>query len=470
MINITRAIAVRLLPFGVCFCYRFVMSRLPSLQLLTIFVGDIILLYFSLWITLLLRYLELPDTELLQLHALPFSYLFIAWLIVFYIASLYEPHTVIFKSKIPSTIFNVQVVNSTIAVLFFYLIPAFGITPKTTLFLYLLVSFITISLWRIFGVQFLGLRRKERAVLIGSGDETKKLYRVVNENPLYPMRFHTWIDLEKIDEIDFDAEVLYPIYSEGISLVVIDMKNEKILPILPKLYNLIFSHVRFVEQYRIYEDIFDRVPLSLIGHNWFLENVSSRAHFGYDILKRVMDISLAIMLLVPTLLITPFVALAIFLDDSGKLLYTPLRIGQGNRPFCIFKFRTMSVMDDGQSLGANASRITRVGKFLRSSRIDELPQLWNVIAGDLSLIGPRPEFPTLVEKYHNQIPYYNMRHLIKPGLSGWAQVHHEKPPQTVDETKVKLAYDLYYLKNRSFVLDLKIALKTLRTLISRTGV
>ncbi len=459
-----------MLPFDEAFCYRYCMRRLPSLQILTIFLGDVVMLYFSLWVTLALRYFELPGGELLGLHMLPFSYLFVAWILVFYIASLYEPHTVIFKSKIPATILNVQAVNSLIAVLFFYLIPAFGITPKVTLFLYLLVSFVFISGWRIFGVQFLGLRKKEHAVLIGSGEETRKLYRVVNENPLYPMRFITWLDLDKLPGIDFEKEILSRINAEGISLVVIDMKNEKVLPILPKLYDLIFSHVRFVEQYRIYEDIFDRIPLSLIGYNWFLENVSSHAHFGYDILKRAMDTLLAFVLLVPSLIMLPFVILAIKLDDGGHLFYTPLRIGEGNKPFRIFKFRTMSVMDDGKELRANANKITRVGKFLRATRIDELPQLWNVLAGDLSLIGPRPEFPGLVEVYNNQIPYYNMRHLIKPGLSGWAQVHHDKPPQTIDETKDKLAYDLYYLKNRSFALDIKIALKTLKTLISRTGV
>jgi lipopolysaccharide/colanic/teichoic acid biosynthesis glycosyltransferase len=127
-------------------------------------------------------------------------------------------------------------------------------------------------------------------------------------------------------------------------------------------------------------------------------------------------------------------------------------------------------MDEGKQLGQNENKITRVGKFLRVSRIDELPQLWNVLRGDLSLIGPRPEFPKLVELYHEQIPYYNMRHLIKPGLSGWAQVHHDTPPQSIEETKEKLSYDLYYLKNRSIALDLKIALKTIKTLLSRTGI
>ena len=445
------------------------MRRLPTLQMLTIFAGDVVLLYLSLWVTLLLRYLEIPTQFNINLHLLPFSYLFVVWVLVFYIANLYEPHTVVFKSKIPATILNTQLVNSIIAVLFFYLIPDVGIAPKTNLFLYLFVSFIFISLWRIFGVQFLRLRRKERAVLIGSGHDTRKLYQTVNDNPLYPMNFITWVDLDKAAGIDFEDEVLSRIYSEEVSLIVIDIENEKVAPILPKLYNLIFSHVRFVDQYRVYEDIFDRIPLSLIGYSWFLENVSSRAHFGYDLFKRLMDITLSGLLFVPYALIFPFVALIIKLDDGGALFYTPERVGEGNRPIRIYKFRTMNVMDDGKRLGDNQSKITRVGGFLRKSRIDELPQLWNVLCGDLSLIGPRPEFPGLAAEYHEQIPYYNMRHLIKPGLSGWAQVHHDKPPQTVEETKEKLSYDLYYLKNRSVALDVKIALKTIKTLLSRSG-
>jgi len=171
-----------------------------------------------------------------------------------------------------------------------------------------------------------------------------------------------------------------------------------------------------------------------------------------------------------SLLAYPFVALAIYLEDRGPIFYVPERIGKGNRPIRIRKFRTMRVMDEGQQLGQNVDQITRVGKFLRVSRIDELPQLLNVLMGDLSLVGPRPEFPKLVTLYNEQIPYYNMRHLITPGLSGWAQVHHEKPPHTLEETREKLSFDLYYLKNRSVVLDIKIALKTIKTLLSRTGV
>ncbi len=443
------------------------MRRLPTLQMLTIFVGDVVLLYLSLWVTLLLRYLEIPTQFNINLHLVPFSYLFIVWVLVFYIANLYEPHTVVFKSKIPATILNTQLINSIIAVLFFYLIPDVGIAPKTNLFLYLLVSFVCISLWRIFGVQFLRLRRKEHAVLIGSGHDTRKLYQTVNDNPIYPMNFITWVDLDKAEGIDFDDEVLSRIYSEEVSLIVIDIENEKVAPILPKLYNLIFSHVRFVDQYRIYEDIFDRIPLSLIGYSWFLENVSSRAHFGYDLFKRLMDITLAFLILVPSLVFYPIIIIGTMIAQPGPIFFNQIRIGKGNRKFAVYKFRTMTCESNIAD-----RKVTVFGSFMRKSRLDELPQLINVLKGELSLIGPRPEMPELAALYTKEIPYYNMRHLITPGLSGWAQVHHENHPHfgvAVAETKEKLAYDLYYLKNRSVALDIKIALKTIKTLLSRSG-
>ena len=136
------------------------------------------------------------------------------------------------------------------------------------------------------------------------------------------------------------------------------------------------------------------------------------------------------------------------------------------------KFRTMNIANDnGNWAGGQTNKVTKVGKFLRQTRIDELPQLWNVLAGDLSLIGPRPEFPEAVKQYSEELPYYNVRHLIKPGLSGWAQIYGEHPHHGVDVSKTanKLSYDLYYIKNRSFLLDLKIALQTLKTLSSIAG-
>ena len=133
----------------------------------------------------------------------------------------------------------------------------------------------------------------------------------------------------------------------------------------------------------------------------------------------------------------------------------------------------MSRDDAGLPELKEGNKVTRVGALLRRTRIDELPQLWNVLCGEMSLIGPRPELPSLVEVYEREVPHYNTRHLIKPGLSGWAQLYHKTPPKVdanPDETATKLSYDLYYLKHRSFWLDIKIALKTVKVLLSRSGV
>lgn len=430
-----------------------------------LFIGDIILLYASLWLALSVRYWTLPTQYTWGIHFWPFTIMILIWLFVFFISGLYEKHTLILKSRLPSTIFNAQLANTFIAVLFFYFIPYFGITPKTNLFVYLLISFGFILAWRIYGDRFFQSTKKERGILIGSGQEMKELLEEVNGNPRYNLEFVSSIDLEDIEGMDFQDEVLQRIYSEEIQIIAIDLKNEKVEPILPHLYNLIFSKVKFIDMYKIYEDIFDSVPLSLVRYNWFLENISTETRITYDGLKRVMDIFLSLVIGIISLVLYPFVALTIKLDDGGPILFAQERVGKNNKLIKILKFRSMKV--DG------SNQITRVGKWLRALRIDELPQLWSVLRGDISMIGPRPEIPSLVKHYEDEISYYNVRHLIKPGLSGWAQLYHTDPPKVTadaEKTRRKLSYDLYYIKNRSFMLDIKIALKTIKALMSRSGV
>jgi len=180
-----------------------------------------------------------------------------------------------------------------------------------------------------------------------------------------------------------------------------------------------------------------------------------------------MDAVIAGVLVIASLVFYPFIYIAIKLDDNGPVFFLQERTGKNNQIFHIRKFRSMSNVSEGEKT------ITRAGKVLRKTRLDELPQLWNVLSGDLSLIGPRPEMPHYVELYGKEIPYYNIRHLIKPGLSGWAQLYQKEPPKFSTElvqTRNKLSYDLYYIKNRSFMLDIKIGLKTLKTLLSTSGV
>lgn len=440
---------------------------------LVLFVGDILFFLAALWLTLFIRYYEIPSERLLLEHIKPFSVVLVLWFVVFFIAGLYEKHTLILRRNIPSTIFNAQVINTIIALAFFYVVPGLRITPKITLAIYLILSFGLLLVWRIYGTTFLTVRDKQNALLVGSGEEMQELKEEVNNNTRYNFRFISSVDLDHIDAVDFQEEILKRVYSEGVHMVAVDLRSDKVEPILPNLYNLIFSKVRFVDMYKIYEDVFDRIPLSLVKYSWFLENISTAPRTTYDTLKRLMDIIISLPLFLVSLFIFyPLAYILVKLDDRGPLFITQERIGKNNNIIKILKFRTMLTNDQGQKDGIQKNRDTRVGRFLRKTRIDELPQLWNVLRGDLSLIGPRPELPALAQVYEDQIKYYNVRHLIKPGLSGWAQLYQKTPPKVfsdLNKTKIKLSYDLYYLKNRSFVLDLKIALKTLKTLMSRSG-
>jgi len=435
-------------------------------------VGDILSFYIALWAMLLVRHLTWPGGELWSSHAVPFSFLLVVWLIVYFIAGLYEKHTLILKSKVGGVILNAQIANSAIAFLFFYLIPYFGITPKTNLFIFLLFSFFLMLFWRVNLYHILEPRKKQNAIIIGTGDEMRELEQEVNNNPRYGLNFISSVDIDAMESVDFKEEIFSRIYSEGVSVIAADFKNEKVEPLLPSLYNLIFSGVKFIDMHKVYEDIFDRIPISLVKYSWFLENISVSTQKGYDIGKRIMDVFLSCVLGIVSLIFYPFVWLAIILEDQGPLFFMQDRMGQNNQIVKIIKFRSMAVHSEPDGISKEVAT-TRVGRFLRKTRIDELPQLWNVFKGDLSMIGPRPEIPALVKLYEKAIPYYNIRHLIKPGLSGWAQLYHREPPKfsaQVDETKKKLSYDLYYIKNRSLILDIKVALRTMKILLSREGV
>jgi len=240
-------------------------------------------------------------------------------------------------------------------------------------------------------------------------------------------------------------------------------------------YTLAFeSHsIQFFNLPLVYEQLHHRILPALVGEEWLLENVSARSpHYAYDFLKRTVDIVGAFFFLIPCMVIFPLVFVAIKLEDGGPIFYRTKRTGQYNKPIEIVKFRTMTGMDDGMVTVNTKFVVTKVGHILRKTRIDELPQLLNILRGDLSFIGPRPEFPARAEVYAENIPYYNLRHLIKPGLSGWAQINKFEVPRgalDVELTRDKLSFDLYYLKHRSFFLDIEITLKTVNTLLARSG-
>ncbi|HXP80477.1 MAG TPA: TIGR03013 family XrtA/PEP-CTERM system glycosyltransferase [Verrucomicrobiae bacterium] len=222
----------------------------------------------------------------------------------------------------------------------------------------------------------------------------------------------------------------------------------------------------------VYEAITGKVPIESIRLGWLLFSPgchSSRFHLAY---KRAASIVVSIIGLLLTLPLLPFIFLAIKLTSAGPVLYRQKRVGRDGIVFNCFKFRTMRAdaeADTGATWALDDDpRITRIGKFLRLSRMDEIPQLWNVLRGDMSLVGPRPERPEFVDTLRKEIPYYHLRHTVRPGITGWAQVRY-KYGSSVENSREKLRYDLFYIKNMSAGLDLLVFLHTIKIILLGRG-
>lgn len=445
-------------------------------ELAILIIGDIVAFVLALWITLLVRYLTLPTADLFANHIGPFLSLASIWLVIFYIAGLYDKQTVFIKSQLANRIITIQILNGVVAAALFFIIP-FGIAPKTNLVLYVIISASLLTYWRMSLYRYLEPKTRHKAILLADGPEAIELVDETNNNERYSYSFIRIIDESTATKTeDFEEKLLRLIEKEDITVVVANPNSKYALAALPKIFDLSYLRFRitFLDFNRVYEETFDRVPLDSIQYDWFISNISQARNSLYDLVKRGIDIVGALVLLLPSIVfVLPVVAILQKLEDrNGSLFYTTVRIGRFSKPITIYKFRTKNGADSGAAALKSELVDTKVGAILRKTRIDELPQLINIIKGDLSFIGPRPEMPALVEVYEKTVPYYNARHFIKPGLSGWAQIRNFDVPRggvDVERTKVKISYDLYYLEKRSLLLDIQIALKTLATIVMRTG-
>ncbi|MDS1140050.1 exopolysaccharide biosynthesis polyprenyl glycosylphosphotransferase [Pusillimonas sp. SM2304] len=217
----------------------------------------------------------------------------------------------------------------------------------------------------------------------------------------------------------------------------------------------------------VYESLTGRVKIDKMSENNIGSLLPSSA---YELTKSAIDIFIVVLTLPLVLPLSLFIALLIRVESPGPVIYTQTRVGRGNKPFTIYKFRSMRFdqLAGEQFAGETDPRITRVGQVIRKLRIDELPQFFNVLKGEMSLIGPRPEQPSFVDDFNKQIPFYSYRHVVKPGITGWAQVRHGYAADS-DETRVKIEHDFYYIKNCSLTLDFFIFFLTIRTMLSGFG-
>ncbi|MEX0930773.1 MAG: sugar transferase [Candidatus Paceibacterota bacterium] len=451
-------------------------------ELFILLVGDILCFSAALWLTLLVRYFAVPDYDLLQAHAGPFLILSGVWIFIFYIAGLYDKHTVFLKNVLFGRIVNTQFVNIIIAAFLFLIIP-FGIAPKTNLVIYLVISIVLITIWRLKVFNYFSPKNTHKAILIADGNEAVELADEINNNDRYNYSFVRIIDEQTALKTPYFEEKLKTLIDEeNISIVVANPHGPHIERILPFLFDLSFLQFKFMflDFYRVYEDKFDRVPLSALRYDWFITHVSQSRSLVYDFFKRLIDIVGGVALLSVLALLLPFIALAMRLEGRGPIFVEQQRIGQYNQPIFVYKIRTMTQNDSASGTWIKEDEkkenvITRVGALLRKTSIDEFPQCINILKGEMSLIGPRNDIVGLGQRLASEIPYYNIRNYVKPGITGWAQTHqlYEEghiSPQSLEESKTRLAYDLFYIKNRSLVLDIEIALRTLKTLLSRFGV
>lgn len=432
-------------------------------------LGDVAAFALSLWIALALRSNAFPSAEMYTAHLLPFSVLFLAFIAVFYIAGLYGKGAILLKSRWPDAILRAASANVILAALFFSFVPGLAIAPKTVLVIYLLVSLATIALWRLVLYPRLSVpRTRYRAALIATGKEADELHEEVNGNPRYALSFAAFVPPETEA-----AECARLLEEAGVEVVVTDVRDadaEKLLLTLVER-GLRIERLSFDE---VYEEVFDRVPLCSLDERWFLEHAASMPFF-YAILKRMLDIVVALGMGIATLLIMVPVSILHRLEGKGELFISQSRIGLNGTPIRVYKFRSMRRNDaaSGSWVSEHADNaVTRVGAFLRKTSLDEFPQFLNILRGELSIVGPRSDIAGLAARLGEALPYYARRYLIRPGITGWAQINQQYEPgnispQSIEETKTRLAYDFYYLAHRSLGLDLVIIAKTVKTLLGR---
>ena len=444
-----------------------------ALRKLVLLLGDVALLYVSLGLTLFFRYrLPLfpasPINDIWELHKWPFFLVYALWIVIFYSAGMYDwERFTARRIRAPQVVLRPLIVGTTLAVLLFYFIPAFTITPKTNLLIDSAIAFVLLSLWRLIFIGVSSRASKINILFLGSTAETQKFSKYIYLNPSLGYNTVNAIHIGQFDR----GNIKNAIKESNIDIVVIEPSVLANQELVKAFYEILPMGVSVISFPAFYESVTGKIPVSIINETWFLENLLEINKRTFETAKRILDIMVATLLIIPASIILPFVAIAIVVDSRGPVFYYQKRVGKGGGPFYFIKFRSMIEGADafvGKKGNGDDSRHTRVGKFLRKTYLDELPQIINVLRGEMSFVGPRPERPEYVEELKKQIPFYEIRLLVKPGITGLAQINMANDA-SVEDAPEKLQYDLFYIKNRSIVTDLAIMLKTATILARRTG-
>lgn len=457
---------------------------LYRLKQLIIMLGDLFLLYLSLFLALTLRYLEHPWQRFPALIE-DFLILFLISVVFFYISSLYD----ISKKRTFGELLQYSALSCLIWMFFgfayFYFQQSSVGSPKTILFLTAIFYALFVTVWRSLHFKFLAKNiLKTKTVIIGITTESLEVAQMLNKEPERGYELCGFIENNPEKKLP-DNLSAYPVYNSlsqlkercaKINLIIFSPEQINEENLAKEIYTEFFSGVSIVNLTDFYEKLFGRLPPFVFSENWFLNNLPEQDKKIYDRVKIILDYTAATVMGLFFIVTFPVVALLIKITSSGPLFFVQNRTGLLGKPFKMYKYRTMRVLNADGSAETNGPqyaqkqdvRITLIGKFLRATRIDEIPQFINIIKNEMSLIGPRPERPEFVEELTRALPYYRLRHLTKPGLTGWAQLHNSYYG-SIEENLKKLEYDLYYIKRRSPTLDLMIMLKTVAVVLKMMG-
>jgi len=451
---------------------------MPNFKKIILLFGDILILYLSLWLTLLIRYGTNFDFNRWQQHFWPFTIIYFFWLVIFYIAGLYELTLARNNIYFYSTLLRGLMINTGLAIAFFYFIPYFGIAPKTNLFLNLAIFALLFSGWRQVYNHLLKTSTLINNVLIinkdGENKEVNQINQIVKNNPQLGYRI---INQIRPQDIQTPFDLLEMASQKNIKTIITAIDPHQDSRLVQSLYQCLPLKISFSDLPSFYEKILGKVPISSIGEIWFLENLTESQKNFYEAFKRIFDMLGALFIGLISLPFYPLAILIIKIDSSGPIFIKQRRIGHDGQIFTLYKFRTMYATEkdgssepDGKPIYAkvNDPRVTKIGNILRKTRLDEFPQLWNVLVGQMSFIGPRPERIEFVQQCEKETPYYQIRHIVRPGLTGWAQVNF-RYGASVEDSIEKLQYELYYIKLRSFVLDFSILLRTIKIILKGGG-
>ena len=367
---------------------------------------------------------------------------------------------------------------------FSYADPPKSLLPRRGVASFLVVVSVCTLLWRRLYIQIFSAQRFMRRILIVGGGNSGKVMISMYKG-LWPPPFQilgTIDDNPDMKGTEIEGVPVIGSHQDLFNLIDELEISDLIVAITGKLKPGMFQALLEAQEIgvelswmpKVYEELLGRVPVHMLEADWILNSFIDqlRTSVFYELIKRLMDIIGSLIGLIFLCFLTPFIALAIFLDDGAPIFYSQMREGRAGQHYKLFKFRTMyrNAEPNGNARWAKEDdrRATRSGRLLRKSHLDELPQVINVLRGEMSLVGPRAERPELVSDFEKNIPFYRARLLVKPGITGWAQINYGYAA-TVEETAVKLEYDLYYIKNRSLWMDMLILLRTPATVYGFRG-